>query len=144
MNLNPNLLKLIIWVVVMFSLWSCIDKPSKTKLLVQTIWKFNGMTSTSSDSLVQEKLKNNKRFLADHELRFKGDQTFLSLFPSSADVNGNSKGSWKFSLDQTKLIMVNNGNESTWEIEKLDEKTLEIKRQDPTLKADFHYAYLKK
>ena len=66
------------------------------------------------------------------------------LFPSSPDVNGNSGGKWKFSVDQTKLIMISNGNESTWIIEKLDEDALEIKHRDLNLNVDFSYRYKKK
>ena len=133
-----------LFVVACFCHSSCTDLPSKTKLLVQTIWEFNDMTSASSDSLALSKLKSSKSFLADQELHFRMDSTFLSLFPSSPDVNGNSGGKWKFSVDQTKLIMISNGNESTWIIEKLDEDALEIKHRDLNLNVDFSYRYKKK
>ncbi len=102
------------------------------------------MTSASLDSLALSKVKSSKSFLADQELRFKVDGTFLSLFPSSPDVNVNSGGTWKFSPDQTKLMMISSGNESTWNIEKLDEETLEIKHRDLNLNVDFSYRYKKK
>ena len=102
------------------------------------------MTSAASDSLALSKLKSSKSFLADQELHFKPDSTFLSLFPSRADVNGNSGGKWKFSTDQTKLIMIGNGNESTWDVEKLDEESLVIKHRDLNLNVDFTYHYKKK
>lgn len=133
-----------ILIAVIFNISSCSFEPSKTKLLVQSIWKFNDMTSASSDSLALSKLKSSKLFLADQELRFKVDSTFLSLFPSHADVNGNSGGKWKFSADQTKLIMIGNGNESTWDVEKLDKESLVIKHRDLNLNVDFSYHYRKK
>ena len=102
------------------------------------------MTSASSDSLTLSKLTSSKKFLGGQELHFKADSTFLSLFPSSPDVNGNSGGKWKFSPDQTKLIMIGNGNESTWDVEKLDGESLVIKHRDLNLNVDFSYHYKKK
>ena len=133
-----------ILITVIFAISSCSFEPSKTKLLAQAIWKFSDMTSSSSDSLTLAKLTSSKKFLAGQELRFKVDSSFLSLFPSHADVNGNSGGKWKFSADQTKLIMIGNGNESMWDIEKLDEESLAIKHRDLNLNVDFSYHYKKK
>ena len=133
-----------ILIAFVFSLSSCNFEPSKTKLLLQNSWKFNDITSASLNSLAHSKLKSSKSFLADQELRFKVDSTFLSLFPSSPDVNGNSGGRWKFSADQTKLIMIGNGNESVWDLEKLDGESLVIKHRDLNLNVDFSYHYKKK
>lgn len=126
------------------TLASCGGPPSRATLLVQSVWKFSEMTSSATDSANLATVKRNKKFLVDQELRFRKDNTYISIFPSSADVNANSRGNWKFSAEQTQLIMAGNGNELMWNIEKLDDEFLEIKRHDQNLNADIRFLYKKK
>ena len=126
-----------------FILFSC-GGPPKTKLLVRPIWKFNDITSTSSDSTVLSALVQNRNFLNGQELKFNSDLTFTSSFPESNNAELNSGGDWAIDSVENKITLLTYESKSTWDIQTLNENTFEMKRFDVNLNADLYYRYKKK